>query len=305
MLKIATVFMAVILFSPLASAERIKIAIGSIEYRAKESSENKRLNSYGKGVESDTRAFVDMLTTALVKTNKFDVIERDRMDEILAEQGMTLSGVFSNVTGVDSLNLSGVDYILTGAITEYGKSSGGMSSSKFSMASESTKMAVDVRVLDVESGSISIADTVSRSSTGLGGVSMKGFKVGGGSDESSELGKVMRMTSIGIVNLIVSSVYPIKAIKVDGDQVFLNYGNGLLSAGDLLDVYKVGEEMIDPDTGESLGGSRKLVGQIEVTDAQAKFSVATIVDGEIEKGMLAMPAKKKAKAKKKRKKLFG
>ncbi len=305
MLKIATVFMAVILFSPLASAERIKIAIGSIEYRAKESSENKRLNSYGKGVESDTRAFVDMLTTALVKTNKFDVIERDRMDEILAEQGMTLSGVFSNVTGVDSLNLSGVDYILTGAITEYGKSSSGMASSKFSIASKSTKMAVDVRVLDVESGSISIADTVSRSSTGLGGVSMKGFKVGGGSDESSELGKVMRMTSIGIVNLIVSSVYPIKAIKVDGDQVFLNYGNGLLSAGDLLDVYKVGEEMIDPDTGESLGGSRKLVGQIEVTDAQAKFSVATIVDGVIEKGMLAMPAKKKAKAKKKRKKLFG
>lgn len=305
MLKIVTVFMVVILFSPFASAERIKIAIGSIEYRAKESTENKRLNSYGKGVESDTRAFVDMLTTALVKTNKFDVIERDRMDEILAEQGMTLSGVFSNVTGVDSLNLSGVDYILTGAITEYGKSSGGMSSSKFSMASESTKMAVDVRVLDVESGSISIADTVSRSSTGLGAASMKGFKLGGGSDESSELGKVMRLTSIGIVNLIVSSVYPIKAIKVDGDQVFLNYGNGLLSPGDLLDVYKEGEQMIDPDTGESLGGSRKWVGQIEVTDAQAKFSVATIVDGEIEKGMLAMPAKKKAKVKKKRKKLFG
>src|SRR3989304_6799460 len=76
-----------------AEESKVKIAIGGIEYRAKDSSENKEYEAYGKGAREDTRAFVDMLTTALVKTNKFDVIERDRMAEILKEQGLTLEGI--------------------------------------------------------------------------------------------------------------------------------------------------------------------------------------------------------------------
>lgn len=34
-----------------------------------------------------------MLTTALVKTKKFDVIERERMSEVLKEQGLSLEGI--------------------------------------------------------------------------------------------------------------------------------------------------------------------------------------------------------------------
>lgn len=37
-----------------------------------------------------------MLTTALVKTRKFDVVERDRMAEILKEQSLTVAGIASN-----------------------------------------------------------------------------------------------------------------------------------------------------------------------------------------------------------------
>jgi len=46
-----------------------------------------------------------MLTTALVKTQKFDVIERDRMEAILAEQGM---GGFGLTDGYSDLHLSGL-----------------------------------------------------------------------------------------------------------------------------------------------------------------------------------------------------
>jgi curli biogenesis system outer membrane secretion channel CsgG len=102
------------------------IAIGEIEYRAKDSSENKRYGAYGKGSREDTRAFVDMLTTALVKTRKFEVIERDRMAEILKEQGLSLGGVANGGFEGDGLNLAGVDFIVTGAITEYGETSKSM-----------------------------------------------------------------------------------------------------------------------------------------------------------------------------------
>ena len=52
-----------------------------------------------------------MLTTALVKTRKFKVIERDRMAEILKEQGLSLGGGANGGFECDGLNLAGVDFI--------------------------------------------------------------------------------------------------------------------------------------------------------------------------------------------------
>ena len=36
----------------------------------------------------------------------------------------------------------------------------------------------------------------------------------------------------------------------------------------------MGEELIDPETGISLGGSETVLGEIEVTQVQEKFSIA-------------------------------
>merc|ERR1712137_440026 len=65
-------------------------------------------SAYGRGVREDTRAFVDMLTTALVKSRKFDVIERDKMSEILKEQGMSIEGFMQGGYEGDNFNLQGV-----------------------------------------------------------------------------------------------------------------------------------------------------------------------------------------------------
>jgi hypothetical protein len=39
-------------------------------------------------------------------------------------------------------------------------------------------------------------------------------------------------------------------------------------------VLKKGEELIDPETGISLGGSTTSIGEIEVSQVQEKFSIA-------------------------------
>ena len=82
-----------IINAPAYSQQKATIAVGGIEYRAKDSAENKHYRAYGQDPREDTRAFVDMLTTALVKTKKFDVIERERMSEVLKEQGLSLEGI--------------------------------------------------------------------------------------------------------------------------------------------------------------------------------------------------------------------
>lgn len=304
-----------------AFADKAKIGIGEIVYRAKDSSENKQYAAYGSGFREDTRAFVDMLTTALVKTRKFDVVERDRMTEILKEQSLTVAGIASNEYGSGRLNLQGLNYILTGAITEYGKNAQATRIGGFGTAKEIATMAVDIRVLDVSNGSIKIAETVRQTVDGASAVEVNrvdslvggragqflspGVSVGKGQSEGILLGEVMRRTAQNVTNMIVTTVYPIKIVAINEDgEVMLNYGNSLLQNGDSLEVFSQGEAFVDPDTGETLGQEEELVGKMSVFDTQAKFSKARVIEGSegIEKGMIArMAAKEEAPQKSKKK----
>lgn len=277
-----------------AFADKVKIAIGNIEYRAMDSSENKRYRAYGKGSREDTRAFVDMLTTALVKTRKFDLIERDRMAEILKEQGLSMEGIAKGGYQGDSFNLSGVDYIITGSITEYGETEKKMSVAGFSSSKRVASMAVDIRILDVQSGSIVIAETVRAEKKGSNSLNVQGFASGGDNSSGGLLGSVMRETSTNVSNLIVSTIYPVKIVAIvkGGAEVMLNYGSGFLKEGNILEIFSQGEAFLDPDTGEKLGNEEELVGKVVVYNTQAKFSKAKVTEGKgsIEKGMVARVA---------------
>ena len=250
---------------------RATIGIGSIEYRGMDSTENKFL-----GIQGDTAGFIDMVSTALVKTNKFNVVERDRVDAIVAEQ----SGIAQGTSAINYQfpGTDAVDYILLGAITEYGiKDSaaalglvGGVG-----MSSTTARMAVDIRVLDVETGSIGFADTISAEIKASGGVAFQGMATGEEASEGEILGQVMRQCAQGVVNLMVSNIFPIRVVRVMQDgTAMLNYGSSVLAVGDVLNVYRLGEAFIDPDTGETLGQDEEHVGAIQVIETNARFSKA-------------------------------
>lgn len=299
------------LFSPNCFADKIKISVGKIEYRAKDSSENKAYSAFGKGVREDTRGFIDMLNTALVKTRKFEVIERDRMAEIIKEQGMSMEGVVNGGYEGDGFNLQGVDFIVTGSITEYGQSAKAMSVGGFSSTSVVATMAVDIKILNVQDGTIEIAETVKAQKKGGNKVSVDGFASGKNSSSGELLGQVMRETSTNVANLIVSTIFPVKVVAITkgGSEVMLNYGNGFLKKGHILEIFSQGEVFIDPDTGDELGCEEELIGKIQVYNTQAKFSKAKVMSGKgnISKGMicrLTEESKETKKAAPKKKKLW-
>ena len=134
-----------------------------------------------------------MLTTALVKTRKFKVIERDRMAEILKEQGLSLGGVANGGFECDGLNLAGVDFIVTGAITEYGETSKSMKIKGFSS--------------DKTIGSIGFAESVRAEAQGGNSLNVNGFASGGDNSSSALLGQVMRDTSINGKRPVISTFH--------------------------------------------------------------------------------------------------
>lgn len=307
-LSIMIFLLITIISMPSFADDKTTIAIGEIKFRAQDSSENKRYRAYGNAPREDTRAFADMLTTALVKTRKFNVIERNRMAEILKEQGMSVEGIANGGYESEGFNLRGVDYIFTGSITEYGEIAKGSNFAGISTAKKEAKMALDVRILDVSNGSIIIAETVSVTMKGGSGFAVDGIVSTKSDSGGALLGAVMRQTSIDISNLVVSTIFPIKVIAITKDNiVMLNYGEGLLKTDHVLNVFSQGESFSDPDTGEILGSEEKLIAKIAVISTHDKFSKAQIIDeyDSIEKGMLVrLTNETPNKKKKKRKKLY-
>ena len=121
--------------------------------------------------------FKVMLETAIVRSGKMDVMERGRLDAVFGEQlfgEVGLTDVGGRVGGI-----RGVDYLIYGTITKFGSrassisvdSNRGVASLAGARARQAlgggvqsnrliTEMAVDIRITDISTGQIIVADSV-------------------------------------------------------------------------------------------------------------------------------------------------
>ena len=283
-------------FAESAAYKKVTIGVGNIEYRAKDSDSTNRFRAISRSgpgaIREDSRAFVSMITTALVKTRKFTVIERDRMGEILQEQDMATSGLTRGGYRKKKLSMAGVQYILTGAITEFGVNKNKLAVRGFSIGSSTTSMSVDVRIVHVGTGEISLADSVRSQISSKGNFRARGFGKTSSSGDGSSLGRIMRITARKVTNLVVNTIFPVKVVKImkNGD-VALNYGDGTFSVGDTADLILAGEKLVDPTTGEILGSEEELSAILKITKTHPRFSMGSVVwrkekETKISRGMI-------------------
>jgi len=228
--------------------------------------------------------FQAMLETQMAKVGRFKIMERARVDEILAEQGLN-NEVGDGQTAGGGFNVAGVDYLVYGTVTKLGQRKSGMATGQFATASLITEMSVDIKVVDASTGEIRKAETADAMIKSAGGMSTGQFATINGSGDP--LSDVQRMAAKKVASLIATSIFPIEVIK-PGSVVYLNYGSSILDAGDILDIYEPGEELIDEATGLNLGSEEIYLGRLEVTQSTEKFSKAKLIEGEPpQKGALA------------------
>lgn len=252
--------------------------------------------------------FAAMLTTSLVKTRKFDVIERARLKDIFKEQGIsTISGMVDG--GVKLGGISGVGYLIYGSITQFGETSEGVALQGLSLGGGTMTMGVDIKLVDAQTGRTLVADSVTHEIQSAQKISIAGLS--SESDQGKAAGgDLLRATATDVANLITTSIFPMKVVVVQKDgTVILNYGDGALEKGMILEVYEVGEGFKDPDTGEVLGAEETLVATIEVSQTTTKFSKAIALEGSdpnvISKGSIARIVKGDPERDKKKGGLFG
>ena len=218
--------------------------------------------------------FQTMLETQLAKINRFKIMERNRVDQVLGEQA--LQEAFSQNNTVQ--NISGVDYIVYGSITKFGSQKRVVDVRSVRTERLVTVFGVDIKVVDARTGEIRIAESVEQSVTTGEGVSLRGFtRVDGPADP---LADVQRAAARKTAALITGSIFPVRVVAMDGSSIYLNFGDAMLQAGDLLDIVREGKAFVDPDTGRSLGSTRSKVARVRVVETTSEFSTAELVSGE-------------------------
>lgn len=243
------------------------------------------------GTRNSLERVVEALDSQLIDrvhaTRKFDVIARSDLSSILKERDF--AGGNFKVSGVDYLLVTSIDdfqdYSETRTFAAIGKTAswriirlaavGKIYEASTGRLIESANLPLEIR--DQEENP---ADDT---------------KNGELSDRLLE--DITSQMADKIANRVVDVIYPARVIAKMDKEVTINRGDGTdIAVGQVWNVYAQGKELIDPDTGASLGREELRVGQVRIRRITPKFSIADIIeDTGIDQSAILRPATEQAK----------
>lgn len=107
------------------------------------------------------------------------------------------------------------------------------------------------------------------------------FQTGGNILEQCEREAVAQAAHF-VVDALRDVCYPAKIVRVGKGSVSINMTNEEVAEDDLFDVIEAGEEIIDPDTGASLGNEGDEIGRIRITRPGPLISKAVPADDDLD-----------------------
>ena len=224
----------------------------------------------------------DMLATSLFHTNRYIVLERQQLGDVLREQDLGASGRVTQQTAAPIGEIEGAELLITGAVTEFEGAAAGSKGGLGGWGSgavgavfgayKKAHMAIDVRVIDTKTSRLVAATSVEGSAADISGLAALGGAVGGGGLGGALGGwsktpteKALRICIKKSVDFIVSktpaqyyhfgsggaAVQPTSAtpastgepsVQVTGSSVNIRSGPG--TSHDIIDSVKRGDRLV-------------------------------------------------------------
>jgi curli biogenesis system outer membrane secretion channel CsgG len=157
----------------------------------------------------------DMLIAELASTKAFRVLERKELDAVISEQALGASSLVNKKTAARMRNLTGAKYLVAATVSAFEEDTGddnkGLSFMGVSVGSKggTAYMAVDLKVIDTETGEIADSRTVEATSKSSGlqlGLSTGFFSGNLGKQSKTPTGKAIRACIIEAGDYLVCSM---------------------------------------------------------------------------------------------------
>lgn len=235
-----------------------------------------------------------MFVTALREADRFIVVERANLQQVLAEQELAAGGLTRQEGRPQMGNLQNAQIIIYGAVTEFdtgskggglnlGVSSGALGSllgGGASLQGKSGTVAFDIRLVDTSSGEIIDSFTVKETAKSRSfdvNAGYKGINMGTNQFYKTPLGQAARKAITTAVQKIARRSEDVNwsssVVDYDAGEVYINFGeNAGLKSGDKFVVERIVKRLTDPVTGELLSVRKKELGVVTLTGVEQRLS---------------------------------
>jgi curli biogenesis system outer membrane secretion channel CsgG len=239
---------------------------------------------YGKSFQVDAnndplgKQASDMLSTRLVASQMFLVFERPDLDKVKAEQSISHD---SGLIGVDSL--------IIGSVTEFGRSTTGKSGFLSGTKIQTAHAKVEIRLVDVHTGYVFFT------ASGAGDASTESGEIAGFGSKADydatlndrAIGAAISDVQNALITKLKERPWRTDILKVDGRVIYISGGSRQgLRVGDVLAILREGEKVKSGQTGFDIALPSAPVGQARIVsffgdNETNEGSVAQIVSGDL------------------------
>jgi curli biogenesis system outer membrane secretion channel CsgG len=230
---------------------------------------NQRRNS----IDRMSQALDGQLIAALQQTRKFTVLARSDADALIEENAATgRSFAFGDsdltlVVTIDDFQ----DFTQTATFASLGKTAT-KRVIRFSTVAKlyETKTNKLVETANFQEQTLDAEEELANSTSS------------GGELSDSLLVALTRRMSEKVAQRVADVAFPARILAKTGKIVTINRGDGTgIAPGQLWEVFALGEELIDPDTGASLGREEVSVGRVRVQRVTARTAQAEITGEDL------------------------
>ncbi|SVB27614.1 uncharacterized protein METZ01_LOCUS180468 [marine metagenome] len=226
----------------------------------------------------------DMLASRLIKSRRFLVFERTDLNKLLDEQKN--SSVASELVGVDA--------VIAGSVTEFGRSVTGEVGFLSSTKLQTAKAKVDIRLIDLRTGhaffsAIGAGQATTESAEAFGFGSRAGY-------DATLNDKVIASAITNVIDELISNLekrpWRTDILEIDGEQIFISGGKLQgLKIGDSLIVMKPGKAIKSKQSGFNVSLPPSKVASIKVVsffgdNETNEGSVCKLIEGNIDSAMI-------------------
>ena len=272
--------LAVAVALPAMAQEKATLAISSIKPTpslAAATKPDKKIEM-NRIVESLDSQLIDRVNA----TRKFDIVGRSDLNEVIKEQDLGASGNVDAKTAAKAGKLTGAKYLLVATVDDYQDY---VERATFEgTGRQATKrvfrFSVVGKVYDSTTGKLLESANFQTGNDAFKQIQEeRNYSVKDGELSDEMMVAVSRTMAEKIANRVADVIFPAKIMVKRDTQVTINRGEGAgVAVGDTFNVFALGEEMIDPDTKESLGREEVKVGKVKIAEVDPKFSKADVLE---------------------------
>ncbi len=263
--------------SPEAQILKKKIAVGRFTNDTRMA--NSFLTEGDDNPEKLSRAATDILSTKLVQSNRFLIIERQDSLAINAEL---------RVSNIDSYRIP-ADYLILGSISEFGRNTSGNVGLIDRTKKQTAYAKVNLRIVDTRTGMVIFGEEGTGEATNEVGSVLGMGSQAGYDDTLTDKAIDAAISSVinNLINKLNNDPWISYILSVDNDRLFIS-GGALqgIKTGDSFTIYQRGKTVTNPQTNVPIELPGTAVAKIVIMDVipgseLTEISVAKFVEGSI------------------------